>query len=217
MSYTRSEAIVWAVVGLVLLGIVALAFVAGVGRRSQPGETGGFAQETRSALLPAPMGELGDHPCVERSGRAMNTSELRGNVVVLDFIFTNCGGTCPQMTAKMIELQKAVASLADVRLVSVSVDPDRDSAAALSAYADGAGADKDRWLFLRCEKPVLADIAYARMKLVKSPEETLFHQSKFVLLDRDLRVRGLYDPLVDPQWLTTLVSDLNLVRAENAR
>jgi cytochrome oxidase Cu insertion factor (SCO1/SenC/PrrC family) len=221
MSLTRTEMVVWAVVGFALVGVVALAFVAGSQRKeatteqpSADADVAGVAQTPTSGLLPQPAGELGEHACVERSGRKTNTSELHGKVVVLDFIFTSCGGICPEMTAKMKELQTATASLDDLRLVSITVDPDRDVPAMLEDYARAAGADKERWLFLRCEKRVLADIAYDRMHLVKARDELVSHQPKFALLDRAGRVRGYYDALHDPKWLEAIVRDINVLRAE---
>lgn len=228
MSFTKSETVVWAIVGAVLIGVLALAFVAGRDAPKAPAKTpgpppaaetesAGIAPVKKSELLPVPPGELGSHPVVERSGRAMNTSELRGKLVVADFIFTSCGGTCPSMAAEMVRLQKAIGAANDVRLVSFSVDPDRDSVAVLAEYAARYGADKDRWLFLRSEKPVIQEIAYDRLKLVKSREELIMHSSKFALLDREGFVRAYYSPLSDDKWLTKMLSDLDTLRAEPAR
>ena len=100
MSFTKSETVVWAIVGAVLIGVLALAFVAGRDAPKAPAKTpgpppaaetesAGIAPVKKSELLPVPPGELGSHPVVERSGRAMNTSELKGKLVVADFIFTS--------------------------------------------------------------------------------------------------------------------------------
>lgn len=228
MSLSRSETVVWAIVGAALIGVVALAFVAGrdapkapaAPAKPQPAgeaESAGVAPVRKSELLPVPAGELGAHAVVERSGRAMNTSELKGKLVVADFIFTSCAGTCPSMAVEMVRLQKAIGGKDDVRLVSFSVDPDRDTVPVLADYATRYGADKDRWLFVRSEKTVIQDIAYDRLKLVKSRDELIMHSSKFALLDREGFVRAYYSPLQDDKWLEKLLADLDTLRAEPVR
>jgi cytochrome oxidase Cu insertion factor (SCO1/SenC/PrrC family) len=222
MSMTTPEKATWAVVGVALAGVIALAVFARRGAKTPATETpevesAGEAQEKTTELLYKPAGELGDFACVERSGRAMNTSELRGRFVVADLIFTSCAGTCPMLTQRMAELQIALAGKDDVRLVSFSVDPERDTSAALTEYADRYGADKDRWVFLSCDKPTVAEIAYDRLKLVKSREELIQHSDKFALLDREGRVRAYYSPLEDRRWIVKLLRDLDLLRREPAK
>jgi protein SCO1/2 len=218
VSMTGPEKATWAVVGAALLGVIALAVFARRGSTPSTGhEVAGEAQEKRTELLFQPAGELGDHACVERSGRAMNTSELRGKFVVVDLIFTNCQGICPAMSLRMNELEEALAGADDVRLVSLSVDPEHDSLEALAKYADRYEASKDRWLFLRCEKPVVQEIAYDRLKLVTSRDEPILHSSKFALLDRAGAIRGYYSPLDDAEWRRKLLRDLDILRREPAK
>jgi len=218
MSMTKPEVATWSVVALALAGVVAFAALA-----RRPAKTGGeeesagLAPEKTSELLEAPGGELGDLPAVERSGRAMTTGELRGKFVVADFIFTNCAGTCPAMSLQMAALAKSVKGMDDVRLVSFSVDPARDTPEKLSEYADRYGADKNQWLFLRCEQKVIAEIGRDRLGLWPMPEDVGMHSSLFVLLDKGGRVRALYSALKDEKWAPKLLSDLEKLRHEPAR
>ncbi len=231
MSMTKSELVVWIVVATALGGVVTLAALSrpasvismppapGTSHEepAEPAEAAGTAQQRTSGLLPAPAGVLGDLPCVERSGREMKTSELRGKFAVVDFVFTNCGGPCPMMTVAMGRLEESLKSAADVTLVTFSVDPERDTTKVLAEYADRYGADKERWLFLRAEMPVIREIAYDQLKLVKSREDLVIHSQKFALLDREGRVRAYYDPLTDEDWMKLLAADLDVLRREPAR
>lgn len=231
MNMTKTEIVVWGLVAVGLGGVVALAAFATKSaappredapagdappdeEEPEPVELGGVAPVKKSELLPQPGSELGDYPCVERSGKATRTSELRGKFLVVDFIFTNCGGPCPLMTEAMSKLQAAVAADDDVRLVSFSVDPDRDTPEVLSKYADRFKADKERWLFLRAELPELREIAYDRLGLVGSREQPVIHSPKFALLDRAGRVRGYYSPMTDLGFIDKLLRDLDTLRAE---
>jgi protein SCO1/2 len=232
---TKPEYAVWAVVAVALAGVVALgvwsrrapvappAAPAAAPEEDRPPkmsdvfDVAGDAQVRTTELLAAPAGELGSFPCVERSGRAANTSELRGKFVVADFIFTNCGGPCPAMTTTMATLQEALKGADDVRLVSFSVDPERDTPEKLSKYADTYGADKDRWLFLRAEMPQIREIAYDELHLVAARDTPIVHSQQFALLDREGKVRAYYSPMSDPNWRTKLLADLDKLRAGPAK
>src|SRR5262249_41619086 len=88
-------------------------------------------------LYPVP-----DFSLIDQTGAAVTLAELKGKVWIADFIFTNCGGTCPMMTEKMRKLQNVVPQ--EIRMVSFSVDPDRDTTKVLAAYAAEQGATRDR-------------------------------------------------------------------------
>src|SRR6516164_6446173 len=86
-----------------------------------------------------------DFSLTDQTDKTVTLQELKGRVWVADFIFTNCGGTCPVMTEKMRKLQEALPS--DIHMVSFTVDPARDTSKALAAYAAEHGATRERWLF----------------------------------------------------------------------
>jgi cytochrome oxidase Cu insertion factor (SCO1/SenC/PrrC family) len=93
--------------------------------------------------------KLVDFELVERSGRKITRADLLGKPAVFCFIFTQCRGPCLSMSAQMADLQKWLRlRKLDVRLVSISVDPRRDTPEVLREYAKNFGADKNRWWFL---------------------------------------------------------------------
>ena len=93
-------------------------------------------------LFPVP-----DTTLVAETGKPLNLRQLKGNVVVYDFIFTNCAGTCPMMTQQMRKLTRKIDKDAAVRFVSISVDPARDTPQVLRDYASRFRNDP-RWTFL---------------------------------------------------------------------
>ncbi len=94
---------------------------------------------------PAPAFDL-----IDQDGRTVSLASLRGSPVVLDFIYTNCPGPCPILTARQVRVQRLLTSRqrARVRFVSISLDPERDTPEALRAYAEALGADLESWSFL---------------------------------------------------------------------
>lgn len=91
---------------------------------------------------------IADFELTERSGRVVHKSDLAGHPWVVSFIFTNCAGPCAKVSAAMRRLQDEFFADTDLRLVTITVDPERDQPAELSKYAAGYQADSERWLFL---------------------------------------------------------------------
>jgi cytochrome oxidase Cu insertion factor (SCO1/SenC/PrrC family) len=117
------------------------------------------------------FGTLPDFSLVERSGRRVTLAELRGKVWIANFIYTHCTDTCPLQSARMARLQEGFAGERDLRLVSITVDPVRDTPAVLAKYATRFGADPDRWLFLTGEKQAIYALAQQGFYLsVEEPE-----------------------------------------------
>jgi cytochrome oxidase Cu insertion factor (SCO1/SenC/PrrC family) len=142
-------------------------------------------------LFPVP-----DTALVADSGRPVNLSEMKGHVTVYDFIFTNCAGTCPMMTATMRRLTAKVPKDADVRFVSISVDPARDTPAILHAYAQRVRND-DRWLFLTGERDAIVHLSVDGFKLAAgggtgTPNESILHSAKFAVADKQGMIRDYY-------------------------
>ena len=91
---------------------------------------------------------ISDFELTERSGRVVRKSDLEGHPWVVSFIFTNCAGPCAKVSSAMQRLQKEFFAETDLRLVTITVDPERDQPEQLAKYAAGYEADSERWLFL---------------------------------------------------------------------
>jgi protein SCO1/2 len=131
---------------------------------------------------------------------------LAGKVWVADFIFTNCQGPCPRMSAYMQRIQDRVKDLPNVRLVSFTVDPDRDTPEVLAEYGRRFNADPERWYFLTGPKDTLQKLNRDAF-LLGDINPSLEHSTRFVLVDREGVVRGYYSTS-DPQEIDKLVADL---------
>ncbi len=124
---------------------------------------------------------------------------VKGKIWVADFIFTHCTYPCPLMTAGMKKLQDAFADTDDVRFVSVSVDPGRDSPEVLKTYARDHGAIDGKWHFATGSPKEILKLQSEGMKLLTKPDDPLAHNVKFVLVDRSGTVRGYYDGKEPPE------------------
>jgi len=83
-------------------------------------------------------------PLTDQAGRSVTLASFRGKTVMLVPFLTLCSDICPMTTGNLLQVEHSLraAHLAGkVQIVELSVDPDRDSAARLSAYAQLTGAD----------------------------------------------------------------------------
>lgn len=162
--------------------------------------------------------QVPDFALVERSGAKVARADLLGKVWVVDFIFTHCSGQCPMMAARLKRLREAIGDAPDVRLVSVTVDPVRDTPAVLADYARALGVEDPRWLFLTGEKDAIVKLVLEGLKLpavVSGPEGSVdvTHSDRFVLVDRRGRIRGYYGA-EDEEAQARLPADVRRLLAE---
>ena len=147
------------------------------------------------------FGTVPEFSLTERSGRQVTLAELKGKFWIANFIYTHCPDTCPIQTAQMKELQTEFKDQQKLRLVSITVDPERDSTAVLSKYARRFEADPERWLFLTGEKKSIHRLAQegfllgaAEIPKAQRPKSgaTHTHSPRFVLIDPKAQIRGYY-------------------------
>ena len=161
------------------------------------------------AKKPLPVfGEVPQFELTSQQGKKFDRSQLDGHVWVADFIFTNCESSCPRMSSKMHQLQTATDG--GVHLVSFSVDPARDTPAALTEYGRKYAADSSRWTFLTGDPKVLDALDHDAFKLGNL---NMDHSTRFVLIDKKGRVRGYYG-LFDGDPVAKLSKDAARLEAE---
>jgi protein SCO1 len=116
-----------------------------------------------------------DVPLVDQDGRAARLPDVvrPGGAMVVSFVFTTCTTICPVMTATLARLQEALGDGAsEVRMVSISIDPENDRPERLRAYARRFHAGKG-WSFWTGE---LADVQAALAAFDVLPREKNAHR-----------------------------------------
>jgi protein SCO1/2 len=144
--------------------------------------------------------------------------DLKGKILVVNFMFTTCPTICPRLTANMMLLQRAFKKNdTTVHLVSMTVDPERDSFQALRTYADGYKVNHDHWWFLTGDRRSIYNFARNELHVTMQPGDggmdDFIHSEKLVLLDRERNIRGYYDGL-DSAELKRCSDDIVLLSIE---
>jgi protein SCO1/2 len=139
---------------------------------------------------PAPPFRLTD-----QDGNPRALEDFRGRVLLLDFIFTHCPGPCPILTGLHVKVQRELSPdlRARTQLVSISLDPLRDTPAVLREYAHKRGADLANWSFLTGE-PGDVDEVLKRYGVgrVRTPDGQIEHIVVTFLIDADGQIARRY-------------------------
>jgi protein SCO1/2/putative membrane protein len=170
-----------------------LFFLAGAAQAADP--------QTEDSVLP-PFELTG------QSGAVLSSNDLSGHFWVADFIFTRCQGPCPMLTARMLELQRALPP--EVRLVSFTVDPEHDTPPVLAEYAGRYRAQAGRWWFLTGEKEKLYGLLRGGFKVgTEASGSDFIHSTMIFLVDPQGRILARYHG-DDPEDLKRIVADHRL-------
>jgi protein SCO1/2 len=138
------------------------------------------------------LGEVPEFSLTDQTGKTVSKRDLAGSVWIADFIYTGCAAACPLMTQRLSETGK---TLPGVRLVSITVDPATDTPERLKQYSEQFGALPETWSFLTGDAEEIRRTASEGFKvsLQKASETDIFHSEKFVLIDKQGRIRGYFD------------------------
>ncbi len=152
-----------------------------------------------------------DFSLIDQAGEGVTSARLRGQILVVDFVFTRCAGPCPILTARNVELQRALdPSLRErVRFVSISLDPANDTPEALRAYASERGAELANWSFLTGPEADVAEVVRRfGVGTLRAPDGNIDHALATFLVDGAGRI--------ETRWLG-LEHKVEEMRAEIAR
>jgi len=146
-----------------------------------------------AVIQPAP-----DFALTTQAGKPFARADLRGKVALVSFVFTTCSGTCPATTSRMVSVQQELARrglLKDgkVQLLSITLDPARDTPAKLRDYVQLYDIDTASWSLLT--GPV-ADVTKTctawGMWAKPAANGQLDHPSRIFLVDGQGRIREIY-------------------------
>jgi cytochrome oxidase Cu insertion factor (SCO1/SenC/PrrC family) len=153
----------------------------------------------------------------DRTGRNVTRAELDGKIVVVDFLLTSCGLTCPVVNRCMAQIQALTTNQPDVKLLSLTVDPRDDTVEALAKYGERFGADTNRWLLLTGDQTELYSLI-ATSFLAQDLDDpftympgNFSHTDRIALVDARGNVRGYFNGL-NQDAAAAVAGEINLLR-----
>jgi protein SCO1 len=215
---------------LFVIVVVVMCFILGTGfctllfvlnyRGQQPEESTDSLPDSRPALIqPDHPRELVDFALTDSSGRPVTRVDLNGKILVVDFLFTSCSLTCPVVNAQMAQIQQMTTNQADVKLVSLTVDPRDDTPTVLQKYGARFGADTNRWLFLTGQKAPLYNLI-GKSFLAQDLDDpfanmpgNFAHTERIAVMDSHGHLRGYFDGL-NQNTAGAVVDEIAKLRSE---
>lgn len=157
---------------------------------------------------------------IDQNGQRFTHRDVEGKITVVEYFFTTCQGICPKMNDQMTRVAAAFRGQNDVAILSHTVDPETDTVAQMKRYAETLDADPKQWHFLTGNKHDLYSMAI-NSYLVTVVEDTtkkdvlpeFIHSEKFVLVDKEKHIRGVYDG-TKANEVDQLIKDINELRKE---
>lgn len=139
--------------------------------------------------------EISDFAFIDQEGDSLRQEDLNGKIYVANFFFTHCPDVCPNMMGNLKYVYNKYKESPDIRFLSMTVDPERDSVPRLYQYGYDLGAQPKQWFLLTGRKSALyyaAEFDYLLATVETSIEEAFIHSDMLVLVDTKHRIRGFY-------------------------
>ncbi|MDA7980699.1 MAG: SCO family protein [Pirellulales bacterium] len=155
---------------------------------------GYYANEKRPTAKPStPV--IADFTLTDRFGSEFHASDLKGEVWVASFFFTECAGACINLNSTIADLIQEDFPNDPVKFVSISVDPKKDDLATLDRYArtsyvEARGIDPQRWIFLTEPEGREYKIEEIATGYFKVPFGKITHSDRLMIVDRQGVVRA---------------------------
>lgn len=162
---------------------------------------------------------ISDFSFTNQNGKTVSRSDYNDKIWVADVFFTSCPGICPKLTKGFTEIQEAFKDDPDFMLLSITVDPEKDSVEVLRSYADQHGAIDGKWHMVTGNKKDLYEFAHREFFFKafegEGGELGFVHDQAFRLMDKDGRMRGSwhYDGTRSSS-VDSLIADIKLLKSE---
>ena len=176
------------------------------------------AQMPSASGTPQVYGHVQKFSFTDEDGKPFDSVNLNGKVWVADFFFTRCPGTCLSMAKSMLAVRKDLGPLAtEIPTVSLTMDAEFDTPAVLKQYHQARADGVSNWYFLTGKKEDILKLSRESFMLAAQEkiqdDGDILHSTHFVLVDKQMQIRGFYDGL-DAEQVKRLSADAKKLAAE---
>ncbi|UEG50637.1 SCO family protein [Ferruginibacter lapsinanis] len=155
---------------------------------------------------------------INQDGKKVTERDFEGKVYVAEYFFTTCKGICPRMNANMRKVFDVYKNEKEFAVLSHTCMPETDSIPLLKAYEakmlNGISSHIATWDFVTGDKTALYNMARHGYLIdnnkpdsVQNISDQFIHTQFFALVDKQTRVRGIYDGLEEKE-IEKLLKDI---------
>ena len=155
---------------------------------------------------------IADFSFLNQDSVIINQKTIEGKIHIANFIFTSCGSICPIMTKNLKFVNDSLNHNKNIIYLSYSVTPWIDKPSVLQKFKKNYEIQNKNWHFLTGEKEAIYKLArqsyFAEEDIGFSKDSTEFlHTEHFILVDRNKRIRGIYNGTLKLE-MEQLISDI---------
>jgi len=150
---------------------------------------------------------------IDQDSITITNSTYDGKIYVSDFFFTSCPSICPLMKVQMLRIYEKYLDNPEVGILSHTIDPEYDNVERLHDYAERLDVKSDKWHFVTGIKDSIYNIAQTSYYIGVRDDGSFEHSGKFVLVDKEKRIRGVYDG-TEKESVDKLLKDMDVLLEE---
>ena len=150
----------------------------------------GYFKKNLYTVMKVPDFELTD-----QNNKKITNKDMLGKVYLVEFFFSRCPTICPVMNRNMRFIEDEVNS-PEFGIISISIDPENDTPAALKEHAKSVGAKSPDWHFLMGDRDYIGKLADQFNIYIGDKEddsESLNHSGMIALVDQEGNIRCRYN------------------------
>lgn len=161
---------------------------------------------------------LANFEFINQNNQKITQDSMKGKIHIANFFFTICPSLCPKIMGNMHKVQKEFEHDRSVMIASYSVMPDCDSVSVLQDYAKAHHILANKWYLLTGDKNKIYEMArksyFADENLgVQKNENNFLHTENFILIDKNLHIRGIYNGTLQLE-IEQLIKDIRDLKKE---
>ncbi|WP_395093281.1 SCO family protein [Vaginella massiliensis] len=139
--------------------------------------------------------EVPEFSLTDQNGKTITRNSMLGKVYVVEFFFTSCPTICPVMSMNLRSIEDEIQH-PDFGILSITIDPKRDTPQRLAEYARKIGVKSKNWHHLTGDRADIQTLSKEFNIYVEDVSQAtgLDHSGKFALVDKNGKIRSRYLP-----------------------
>jgi protein SCO1/2 len=139
-----------------------------------------------------------DFGLIDQHAKSVKLSDFKGKIVLITFLYTQCPypDKCPMLAEKLSKtrdlLDQVEGAKNQFQVISITLDPKRDTPENLKKYAQGQDETATNWTFLTGKANDVAKVASLFGVIYYTEKGVIEHNMRTAVLDRDQKLRKLF-------------------------
>lgn len=158
-----------------------------------------FLSLTIWALADLPVGQkVPDFTLTDQNSKKVSLSDFKGKVVLVTFLYTQCPfpEKCPMLAQKLGKtrdlLDQVESAKGQFQVISITLDPKRDTPEALKKYAQGQDENATNWTFLTGKAAEVNKVASLFGVIYYNDKGVIDHNMRTAVIDRKGKLSRLF-------------------------